>query len=126
MANLISSLWNRLLPKPLPRPTKRDGIYAIVTVQDPSGRRSQYEFSKPTVSRGLSIGSDSGCDIRLTGAGVRPVHARLQPASNHWVLSYLPEGQRLPLPEEFGGPYDDRVDRVPFKIEGHRLQVDDS
>lgn len=121
MANLFSSLLKRL-----PRVVRRHWFYAIVSVEDPSGRSRDYWFSRRRVGRGLAIGSHPACDVRLTGSGVRPVHARLQPMSNHWVLKFMPEGQRLPLPKEFEGQYDHRVDRVLFDIEGHRLLVDDA
>jgi hypothetical protein len=96
-----------------------------VRVDDPTGRRRHHVFSRATVGRGLSIGSNRACHIRLTGPGVRPLHARLDPMSNHWVLRYLTAGELLPLTETDEGEYH-RVDRVPFEIEGYTLLIDDN
>jgi hypothetical protein len=92
-----------------------DGPWATCTV---------HRFSWIVAQQGLAIGTDRNCHIRLRGSGVRAVHARLQPASNHWVLKSLPRGQKLPLPAELEGQFD-RVDRMPFVIEGYRLQISD-
>jgi hypothetical protein len=107
------------------RPARPPGTYAVVTVEDPTGRfEDYYSFNRETVERGLSIGSDRACHIRLTGLGVRPLHARLDPMSNHWILRYLAAGARLPLSEADAGEFN-RVDRVPFEIEGYTLLIDD-
>jgi len=96
-----------------------------VHVADESGERREYRFSIRAATAGLAVGSDPACHIRLTGLDIRPVHARLQPLSNHWVLKHLPDGQRLPLPRTFEGDYDTRVDRTPFEIGRYRLQITD-
>jgi hypothetical protein len=110
---------------PRERPAQPPGAYAVVTVEDPAGRFTDYAISRDTAARGVSIGSDPACDVRLSGRKVRPVHARLDPKSNHWVVTYLPNGAPLPL-QETEAPHDDRVDRAPFEIEGHVLQIHDS
>ena len=121
----VVRLLRRALRWQQERPARPEGAYAVVTVEDRAGRLKNYAVTLEDVTRGLSIGSDPGCDIPLTGRSVRAVHARLQPASNHWVLQILPKGQKLPLPQPIEGPFD-RVDRVPFDLEGHVLQVHDS
>lgn len=97
-----------------------------VRVDDANGKRSTYGFTRPIAEGGLSVGSDARCHVRIAGAGIRSAHARLQWMGYHWVLKFCPPGQQLPLPREFEGDYDQRVDRVEFRIEGNRLQISDA
>ncbi len=111
---------------PRGRPAQPPGAYAVVTVENPAGRFTDFAISKEVATRGVLVGADPSCDIRISGKTVRPVHAVLQPMSNHWMLRHLPVGRHLPLPEWCEAQNDDRVDRVPFELEGHVLQIHDS
>jgi hypothetical protein len=109
--------------------------YVTLTVTPPNGDAmppSELGEFHSTWNRGISIGSDAGCDVVLSG--LAPVAAIVRAASNHKLLyrlgspgfeQYYRERSTGRYTEIDGriAPYDERVDYREFYVGDYVLQL---
>lgn len=98
----------------------------IHVTDNESGAKREIPMSWEDLCDGAAVGTHPNCAVRIDDASMLPVHARIQPVSHHIVLYVFADGSgKLPF-ERISGPTphnQSRVDRHPFALGRHTLQV---
>lgn len=102
------------------------GSIVIHVTDNESGAKREIPMSWEDLCDGAAVGTHPDCTVCLDDASMLPVHARIQPVSHHTVLYVFADGSgTLPF-ERISSPtphYHSRVDRQPFTLGRHTLQV---